>query len=101
MSISRFGALRPLILLSVAVGTCLWLAAVVHALSLPPSRRDGFAMMGAILATGYFVTLVLPALIIVILGRWLWFGLALAVLVVAIATDVVVPWLPWSWLTGS
>ncbi|KAF0124073.1 MAG: hypothetical protein FD152_3133 [Xanthobacteraceae bacterium] len=77
-----------------AIGTLVWLAAVVASLAVPPGRRDGFGMVGAILATVYFVTLVLPALVLALLDRWHLVAALLGLTAVAIAFHAVVPWVP-------
>lgn len=93
--------LRIAVLLAAAIGTLFWLGVCVRVLMIPPPRRDGFEMLGAILATAYFLALVLPALALGILGRWLPFGAVLGAVAVAIATDAVMPWIPWSIFAGG
>ncbi len=51
-------------------------------------------MLGAILATIYLVTLVLPGLVLALLDRWPPVSLGFGILAVAIASDAVLPWLP-------
>jgi hypothetical protein len=67
---------------------------------IPTNRRDGLELIGPILATVYLVGLVLPTLILGLLGRWPPFAAVLGVVVVALASDTLWPWLPWQWLPG-
>lgn len=83
---------------AVAIGALFWLGAMVASLAVPPGRRDGFQMVGVILASLYAIVLVLPALILALLDRWPVVSLMLGVVAVAIATDAVLPWLPWGLL---
>jgi len=76
------------------IGTLVWIGAVGASLAVPPGRRDGFGMVGVILATAYFITLVLPALILALLDRWPLVAAILGLLAVAIAFHAVVPWAP-------
>jgi hypothetical protein len=80
------------------IGVLFWAAAMVATALTPASRGDGFQMLGAILATIYLVTLVLPGLVLGLLDRWPPVSLGLGILAVAIASDVVLPWLPWGML---
>ncbi len=85
---------------AVAVGALFWLGAMVASLAVPPGRRDGFQMLGVILASVYAVVLVLPALILALLDRWPVVSLMFGATAVAVATDAVFPWLPW-WLLAD
>ncbi|MCZ8315220.1 hypothetical protein [Phreatobacter sp.] len=77
------------------LGVLFWAAAMVATVMTPASRGDGFHMLGAILATIYLVTLVLPGLILALLDRWPPVSLGFGIVAVAIASDAVLPWLPW------
>jgi hypothetical protein len=77
-----------------AIGTLAWLGAVIASLAVPPGRRDGFGMVGVILATAYVVTLVLPALVLALLDRWPLVAALLGLTAVAVAFHAVVPWVP-------
>lgn len=92
--------LRIATLVCAAIGTLVWLGAVVASLAVPPGRRDGFGMVGVILATAYFVILVLPALVLALLDRWPLVAAVLGLTAVAIAFHAVVPWAPLG-LVGS
>lgn len=96
MTIHTRRPLRIAVLAAAAIGVVFWLAVCLRVLMIPPPRRDGFELLGAVLATVYFLALVLPALALGILGRWLPLGAVLGVTAVAIATDAIVPWIPWS-----
>ena len=61
------------------IGTLVWLGAVGASLAVPPGRRDGFGMVGVILA---------------LLDRWPLVAAILGLLAVAIAFHAVVPWAP-------
>ncbi len=101
MTIPTRRNLRIAVLAAAAIGSVFWLAVCVRVLMIPPPRRDGFEMLGAILATAYFLALVLPTLALGILGRWLPLGAVLGATAVAIASDAVVPWIPWSAFAGG
>ncbi|QCI68092.1 hypothetical protein [Phreatobacter stygius] len=88
--------LRVAIFAAAAIGTFFWLATAARVMAMPIGRRDGFEMIGVMLATAYFLGLVLPLLILGILGRWLVFGGILAALVVGVASDTLWPWFPWT-----
>lgn len=77
-----------------AVGTLVFVAAVVASLAMPSVRPDGFGTAGAILATAYFLTLVLPALVLALLDRWHLVAAILGLTAIAIAFHAVVPWAP-------
>jgi hypothetical protein len=87
--------LRIAVLIAGALGTLFWLGALVVWWRIPNERRDGFELMGVLLATGYFIVLVLPTLLIALTGRWLMLGAALAVPVLVLASDTLWHWLPW------
>jgi len=87
--------LRIAVLAAGIAGTLFWLGALVQWWMIPARSRDGFELMGVALATAFFVVLVLPTLLLGIFGRWLPFAAVLGVIVVALASDTVWPWLPW------
>jgi hypothetical protein len=89
---------RPLRIASLVLaglGVLFWAGAMVATSMTPASRGDGFHMLGAILATIYLATLVLPGLILALMDRWPWVSLGFGIAAVSIASDAVVPWLPW------
>lgn len=90
--------LRLASLLLAGLGVLFWAAAMVATAMTPASRGDGFHMLGAILATIYLVTLVLPGLVLALLDRWPPVSLGFGILAIAVASDAVLPWLPWTML---
>jgi hypothetical protein len=62
---------------------------------LPDSRRDGLELIGLVAAILYTVFLVLPTLVLGILGRWLPLAAILGAIALALASDTVLPWIPW------
>lgn len=80
------------------VGIVFWCGSMVTWWRIPDSHRDGLELMGPVLATAMLVVLVLPTLILGITARWLPLAAILAVLVLIVATDTLVPWFPWDWL---
>lgn len=91
----RWTLLRVVVLAMALAGTAFYLASLVTWWRIPGARRDGFELIGVALATAYFGVLVLPALVMAALGRWLAFGALLGLAAVALATDTVWPWIPW------
>jgi len=87
--------LRLVVLVGAGVGVLFWIGSIVYWWRIPASRRDGLELIGPIVATAYLIGLVLPTLVLGLLGRWLATGAVLAVLVVALASDTLWPWLPW------
>jgi hypothetical protein len=92
--------LRVGVLVAAGLGVLFWVGSIVHWWKIPINRRDGLELIGPVLATAYLVGLVLPTLLLGLLGRWLAVAAILAVLVVALASDTLWPWLPWQWLPG-
>ena len=92
--------LRIAVLAAAAFGTLFWLGSIVKWWTIPAARRDGFELMGVALSTGFFVALVLPTLILAVTGRRLALAAGLGLAVVALASDTLLPWLPWHWLPG-
>jgi hypothetical protein len=91
---------RVAVLLCAGLGVAFWVGSIVHWWKIPASRRDGLELIGPVLATAYLVGLVLPTLVLGLLGRWLALAGVLGVLVLALASDTLWPWLPWHWLPG-
>jgi hypothetical protein len=87
--------LRVAVLIAAALGVLFWLGVMVHWWRIPAGHRDGLELIGPVLATLYLVGLVLPTLALGLDGRWLPMAAILALLVVALASDTVWPWLPW------
>ena len=87
--------LRMLVLVGAGVGVLFWIGSIVCWWRIPASRRDGLELIGPIVATAYLIGLVLPTLVLGLLGRWLATAALLAVLVLALASDTLWPWLPW------
>jgi hypothetical protein len=79
-------------------GFVFWCGAMVTWWRIPDSHRDGLELMGPVLATGFLVAIVLPTLVLGVIGRWLPLAAILAVVVLIIVTDTLVPWFPWSWM---
>ena len=87
--------LRVAVVAAGVAGTLFWIGSVVWWWRIPVNHRDGFELLGVMLATGFFVVLVLPTLILGLLGRWLIFAAVLGAIVVALDSDVLLPWIPW------
>jgi hypothetical protein len=95
-----WSALRIAVVAAAAAGTLFWIGSFVHWWNLPASHRDGLEALGPVLATAFFVGLVLPTLVLGLSGRWLVVGAILGAIVLALASDTLVPWLPWHWMPG-
>jgi hypothetical protein len=87
--------LRLAVLVAAALGTLFWIGSLVYWWNIPASRRDGLELIGPLLSTAFFVILVLPTLVLGLLGRWLVVAGVLGALVLALASDTLLPWLPW------
>jgi len=87
--------LRVLVLVGAVVGVLFWIGSIVYWWRIPARSRDGLELIGPIVATAYLIGLVLPTLVLGLVGRWLATAAVLAVLVVALASDTLWPWLPW------
>jgi hypothetical protein len=92
--------LRVAVLIAAGIGVLFWIGSIFCWWKIPTNRRDGLELIGPILATVYLVGLVLPTLILGLLGRWPPFAAVLGIVVVALASDTLWPWLPWQWLPG-
>lgn len=95
MSPSLRRILRMASFAAAGLGTLFWVGGLAAAFALPSARADGFHMMGAVIVTIYWVVLVLPALVLALLDRWPVVSTLLGAIAMAVATEVVVPWLPW------
>jgi hypothetical protein len=91
----RFSPLRIFVLLAGTAGTLFFVGAVVEWWMIPHDRRDGFELIGLLLALAYFLVLAMPTLLLGYIGRWLPFAAALGVVAIALATDTLRPWIPW------
>jgi len=91
----RWTALRLTVLIAAALGTLFWIGSLVYWWNIPTSRRDGLELIGPVVATAFFVGLVLPTLVLGLLGRWLLVAAFLGAIVLALASDTLFPWLPW------
>jgi hypothetical protein len=81
-------------------GLVFWCGAIAHWWQIPDSHRDGLEALGPVLATAMLVILVLPALVLGLTARWLPLAAVLALAVLLIVTDSLVPWFPWSWASS-
>jgi hypothetical protein len=88
--------LRIAVVAAGVAGIVFWCSAFVHWWRIPDSHRDGLEAMGPVLATAMLVVLVLPTLVLGITARWLPLAAILALIVLIIVTDTLVPWFPWS-----
>ena len=91
--------MRAAVLVAAALGTLFWLGSLMHWWRIPSSHRDGLELIGLALSTAYFVCLVLPTLVLGLLDRWLPLAAILGAVAVALASDTLLPWLPWSWFS--
>lgn len=96
---ARWTPLRIAIVIAAMLGVLFWAGVVVWWWRIPDARRDGFELMGLMLATAHLVCLVLPALFLGFLGRWLQIAAAFLIVSLALASDTLIPWLPWHWLS--
>jgi ABC-type Fe3+-siderophore transport system permease subunit len=87
--------LRLAVLAAAALGTLFWLGSLMQWTTIPDSHRDGFELIGVALSTAFFVVLVLPALVLALLGRWLVFAAMLGAAVIVLSSDTLFHWLPW------
>jgi len=87
--------LRLAVLAAALIGVAFWLGALVQWWRIPDARRDGLELIGPAIATAYLVVLVLPALVLGLIGRWLVFAAMLGIAVVVLAGDTLWHWLPW------
>ena len=87
--------LRVAVLIAAGLGTLFWLGSIVQWWNIANARRDGFELMGVALSTAFFVVLVLPALVLGLLGRWLVVAALLGAAILVLASDTLWPWLPW------
>lgn len=87
-------ALRAAVLVAAGLGTLFWIASLVRWWNIPTSHRDGLELIGPVLSTAFFVGLVLPTLVLGLLGRWLGIAVTLGALVLMLASDTLLPWLP-------
>ena len=95
MDRKTFTPLRIAVLVAAGLGSAFWLGLLVHWWTIAQRSRDGFELMGVMLSTAFFVVLVLPTLLLGLIARWLPFAAVLGVIVVALASDTLWPWLPW------
>ena len=91
----RWTPLRVAVLITAGIGVLFWIGSIFYWWRIPANRRDGLEVIGPVLATAYLIVLVLPTLILGLLGRWLAIAVVLGVVVVALASDTLWPWLPW------
>ncbi len=95
MSPSLRRNLRMVSLAAAGLGTLFWLGGLVAAFVVPSARADGFHMLGAARVTLNRVIQVLPALVHAQLNRRPGVYTLFGAIAMAVASDVVVPWLPW------
>ncbi|MBI3703571.1 MAG: hypothetical protein HY244_06945 [Rhizobiales bacterium] len=95
MDRKAFTPLRIAVLVAAGLGCAFWLGALVQWWMISDRGRDGFELMGVMLSSAFFVVLVLPTLVLGLIGRWLPFAAVLGVIVIALASDTLWPWLPW------
>ena len=93
--------LRIAVMAAGLAGTAFWLGCLVHWWLIPDERRDGLELIGVFLATAYFAALVVPTLVLGAMGRWPVVAAMFAFLVVALASDTLLPWIPWDLLPGA
>jgi hypothetical protein len=92
---SPWSALRIFALAAGALGTLFWIGAVVQWWRVEDSHRDGFELLGVILAHIFLVALVLPTLVLGVLNRWLILAACTGIAVLVLASDTLWPWVPW------
>ena len=92
---SSWSALRIFAVVAGVLGTLFWLGAVVQWWRVEDSHRDGFELLGVMLAHIFFLALVLPTLLLGLLNRWLLLAAATGVAVLVLASDTIWPWVPW------
>jgi hypothetical protein len=87
--------LRIAVLVAAGLGTLFWLGSLVEWWMIPNRNRDGFELIGIVLSTTFFLVLVVPTLLLGLRGRKLPLAAGLGVIVLALASDTLWPWLPW------
>ena len=92
--------LRIAVIAAGLLGTAFWIGVLIHWWMIPANARDGLELIGVFLATAYFASLVVPTIVLGALGRWLGLAAILAAFVVALASDTLIPWIPWHLLPG-
>ena len=92
---SSWTFLRVAVVAAGVAGTLFWIGSVVWWWRISDNRRDGFEFIGVMLATSFFIVAALPTLVLGLIGRWLVFAAILGALVVALDSDVLLPWIPW------
>jgi hypothetical protein len=93
----KWSWLRVFVVAAGVIGLAFWFGAIVTWWQIPDSRRDGLESLGPVLATAMLVVLVVPALVLGLTARWMPLAAVLALAVLLIVTDSLMPWLPWSW----
>jgi hypothetical protein len=89
---------RVAVLVAGAIGTLVWIGALVQWWRIPQAHRDGLELIAPVVATAFFVLLVLPVLVLGLLGRWLVAAAIPGAIVLVLTSDALFPWLPWDWL---
>jgi hypothetical protein len=92
---SSWSTLRIFALVAGVLGTLFWLGAIVAWWRIEDSRRDGLELIGVALAQVFFITLVLPTLLLGLFNRWLVLAACSGVAVLVLASDTLWPWVPW------
>jgi hypothetical protein len=90
-----FTPLRLFVLAAGALGTAFVIGTFVWWWRIPDPRRDGLELMAVAIASGFFLVLVLPTLVLGLIGRWLPFAAILGAIVLTLASDTLWHWLPW------
>lgn len=94
-TVEAWTPLRIAVVAVASLGVLFWLGCIVWWWRIPAAKRDGLELMGLAFATAYLLVLVLPALTMGLLGRWLGLAAVLAVAALAVGSDTLFPWLPW------
>jgi hypothetical protein len=87
--------LRAAVLVAAGLGTVFALSLVWQWWRIPRAHRDGLELIGLAVAGLYLVFLVLPTLVLGLLGRWLPLAAILAAVALVVASDTLLPWVPW------
>jgi len=95
MDRKNFTPLRLFVLASALAGTAFCIGSLAWWWRIPNTHRDGFELMGVVIAGGFFMVLVLPTLVLGLIGRWLPFAAVLGAIVLVLASDTLWHWLPW------
>lgn len=92
---NRRKLLQAFVLLGAVAGTIYYAAIWRWWWLIPPTRRDGFELIGLVLGTAYAILLVVPCWYLGLKKLALGFAAFLSAAALGIAADGLFPWIPW------